>query len=134
MKKAKNFKKISFTIKPVSIVAALVIVLALCVGIDAAITSYQQKLNEVTQQRNAARATLATINDELGKFHSSNTEAIATALLLTDAFESGGMAKAQEVFHGFTAKDNEASGYYDKIVQALKDAGYKVPSEPVQQN
>lgn len=59
----------------------------------------------------------------------TQNEAMATALLMTDAFISGGMEKATEIFDATMAKASEAEELQAAITATLSKHGFPVSSD-----
>lgn len=66
---------------------------------------------------------LATISKLHQEEWSAHTEAMAHALLLLDAYEAGGMDKAQEIYNGAIDASNKATAKKDAIKSELMKYG-----------
>ena len=119
-----------------SVVVGLIIFSLLAIAYDAILTPYQQQIDALTAERDAAQREMTSYKQSLQTINSANaqewddhTQAMAAALLLTDAYLTGGMKKSNEVFADVTKYIDEATKQKDLVKDELKKYGIEPPPE-----
>lgn len=107
----------------------MVIFVCLMVGTYIGLSSNEPDLTASearTEELSKALGEIATLSQQQWQ---TQTEATATALLMTDAFVSGGMEKATELFDETMAKASEAEELQAAITAILSKHGFQVQGD-----
>lgn len=97
------------------------------VGFAIVIGSQHNALMERDQKAHEFQQTLHDISNWHQEVWRAHTDAMAHALLLTDAYESGGIEKMDEVFQGVEEYIGKSRDAKDKIKDELEKYGIIVP-------
>lgn len=118
-------------LRPVARLLGISVVIFVClmVGTYIGLSSNEPDLTASearTEELSKALGEIATLSQQQWQ---TQTEATATALLMTDAFVSGGMEKATELFDETMAKASEAEELQAAITAILSKHGFQVQGD-----
>lgn len=108
---------------------SVVIFACLMIGTFIGLNSAEPDLTVSESRADELSKALGEIARLSGQQWHTQTEATATALLMTDAFVSGGIEKATEMFEETMAKASEAEELQAAITAILSKHGFPIEAE-----
>jgi len=108
---------------------SVVIFACLMIGTFIGLNSTEPDLTASESRADELSKALGEIASLSGQQWHTQTEATATALLMTDAFVSGGIEKATEMFDETMAKASEAEEIQAAITSILSKHGFPIEAE-----